>query len=228
MNGLLLVDKPIGWSSFDVVAKVRGIVKSYTGLKTKVGHSGTLDPLATGLLIIAIGSYTKKLPELIKENKSYEVTMCLGKTSTTGDSEGEIVQRTSNRPDLEQLTKAINKFKGEIEQTPPKYSALKINGQRAYNLARAGSDFNIKARKITINSIKLISYQYPLVKLNTDVSSGTYIRTLVEDIGNELGCGAYTKKLRRTKIGVYKTKNAVSIDDLDYKIISTHLFTLDK
>jgi tRNA pseudouridine55 synthase len=211
-----------------VVAKVRGVIKSYTGFKTKVGHSGTLDPLATGLLIIAIGSYTKKLPDLINNDKSYDVTVCLGKISTTGDGEGEITVKSSKKPSIEQLTQTIAKFIGNIEQTPPKYSAIKINGHRAYDLARAGNDFEIKARKIIVNSIKLISYKYPLAELSADVSSGTYIRTLTEDIGNELDCGAYTKKLRRTKIGDYKIKDAISIDNLDYKKIAAKLFTLDK
>lgn len=272
MQGMLLVDKPAGWTSFDVVNYVRKMArqaalvemykvesqKSAVALdfetfrhstplpKVKVGHTGTLDPFATGLLVLLIGKdYTKRAGELSKLDKTYEVTMRLGETSTTGDPEGTVTpyqsaspntltvisneseksrqapgilprsfaraQDDSKRPNLEEVKAAVAQFVGEIEQVPPAFSAIKVNGQRAYKLARAGKEVVIEPRKVTINRLEITEYNYPEVKLIADVSSGTYIRTLVEDLGKALRTGAYTTALRRTCIGKQKLADATEI-----------------
>lgn len=230
MNGILLVDKPKGWTSFDVVNKVRHTVQqsglNSTGKKRfPVGHTGTLDPLATGLLVILMGSYTKKAPELTKLDKVYEVTMTLGKTSSTGDDEGEKIQVSIQKPTMEELHKAVEQFIGEIMQTPPIYSAIKVNGQRAYKLARQGKEVKLEPRKVTVYSLELIDYKYPVVKFTTKVSSGTYIRSLVEDIGQKLGTGAYMSDLRRTEVGDFGVVNAINPENLLVEKIESGILT---
>ncbi len=215
-NQVILIDKPAGISSFGVVAKVRGRLKAELGHKVKVGHTGTLDPFATGLLILLTGQMTKKSNEFLKLDKVYEATLKLGYISSTGDPEGEIteaehVTKMNPRecyPSFEKVTSVISSFIGEISQKVPSFSAVKINGERAYRLARAGKDFETPTRKITIYSIEIISYNYPELKIRCHVSSGTYIRTLAEDIGKALGTGAYLTALRRTKIGKYDIADA--------------------
>jgi len=210
-EGILLVDKPVGWTSFDVVAKIRGQIRreyQEQGIKPtkrqlKVGHAGTLDPFATGLLVILLGDATKKADEFLKLDKVYEATIRLGQTSTTGDSEGEITNVSDQVPSREEVEAALNKFIGEITQIPPIFSAIKVNGQRAYKLAHAGKEVEIPPRQVTIYSIELLDYTYPDITIRTHVSSGTYIRTLAEDVGVELGVGAYCSTLRRVTIGPY-------------------------
>lgn len=204
MEEIIFVDKPSGMSSFGAVARVRRLLSEREGHKVKVGHTGTLDPFATGLLILLAGKATKKAPELTKLDKVYEATIRLGATSSTGDPEGEITI-TDKKPKIsrEKIIKTLAQFVGEIEQTPPAFSAIKINGQRAYKLARAGKAVEIPKRKVTIYELELLDYTSPFLKIRTHVSSGTYIRTLAEDIGEALGCGAYTTELRRTKIADY-------------------------
>jgi tRNA pseudouridine55 synthase len=229
MDGILLVDKPLGWTSFDVVAKVRGTLRhaqkeqqlegDTIQRKVRVGHTGTLDPLATGLLVLLIGSYTKKAPELTKLDKTYEVTMKLGYTSTTGDAEGEIAksgrQNADTSPSAEDIKKIFGSFTGPIMQVPPAYSAIKIDGQRAYKLARAGKSVKMEARPVTVYSLDLSSYVYPDVHFTARVSSGTYIRSLVSDIGDALDTGAYMTGLRRTEVGPYTLDSgAVDVDGL--------------
>jgi tRNA pseudouridine55 synthase len=170
----------------------------------KVGHTGTLDPFATGLLILLAGKATKKAPELTKKDKVYEATISLGETSTTGDPEGEITKTSSPVPTRAEIEAIIPQFTGKIEQRPPAFSAIKINGQRAYKLVRAGKEVEIPTRTVEIYSLDIISYKAPVLKIRTHVSSGTYIRTLAEDIGKALGCGAYCSELRRTQIADYK------------------------
>jgi len=215
MNEILLIDKPKGWTSFDVVARIRGQIKRETGAKKpKVGHAGTLDPLASGLLIVLVGSATKKQDEFMKKDKVYEVEMKLGETSTTGDEEGTKSKISGVQPSREALLAALQRFHGEIMQKPHKYSAVKINGQRAYKLARAGKTVEIEPRKVTIYEITGVEYVYPLVKFIAKVSSGTYIRSLVEDIGTELGTGAYMTNLRRTEVGGFKVQDAKTIEQV--------------
>lgn len=219
MNGILLIDKPKEWTSFDVVNKIRRIVQSSelnTSNKKRfpVGHTGTLDPMATGLLVLLLGVYTKQAPALTKLDKTYEATMTLGQVSTTGDSEGQISKTSDMQPTKLQIEAVLQKFTGDIMQTPPAFSAIKINGQRAYKLAREGKAPEMKPRPAHINATALDSYAYPIVRFTTDVSSGTYIRSLVEDIGKELGTGAYMSDLRRTKVGNYSIANALTMDDI--------------
>lgn len=211
LDGILLIDKPSGWTSFDVVAKVRGVLKRETGRKIKVGHTGTLDPLATGLMIIVVGSYCKRAGEFSKLDKTYEVTMKLGEVSSTGDEEGEKTVISDKKPPLEAVETGLTSFVGKSMQKPPIYSAVKIDGKRAYKLARAGISVEIDPRPIQIKSIKLNNYEYPYARFVADVSSGTYIRSLVQDIGEKLETGAYMSDLRRTKVGDFKLNRALSV-----------------
>ncbi len=227
IEGLLLVDKPEGVSSFGVVAKVRGVLRAQFGIKNiKVGHTGTLDPAATGLLVLAIGKYTKRVPELLKQDKTYEVTMKLGETSTTGDKEGEITAVSSTQPTKTMILEALEHLTGDIMQTPPAFSAIKVNGQRAYDLARKGKEVVIEPRPVTIYKNELISYEYPFVQFTSEVGSGTYIRSLVEDLGAQLETGAYMSDLRRTAIGAFSIERAVQLQDIDFQAIENNLTQL--
>lgn len=230
MQGILLVDKPKTWTSFDVVNFVRKFVAEAEGKKpknTKVGHCGTLDPLATGLLVLVVGKeYTKRAAEFSKLDKTYEVTMKLGQTSTTGDEEGEKTAVSDTVPSKEAVLSALERFTGQIMQVPPQFSAMKINGQRAYKLARKGQVVELEARPVTVHSNDLTSYDYPYVKFTSHVSSGTYIRSLVEDLGKELETGAYMSDLRRTNIGQFDIKDAISIENLSSEIIQNNLKVL--
>jgi tRNA pseudouridine55 synthase len=231
MQGLLLVDKPKNWTSFDVVNYVRATVAQSLGLKPKnikVGHTGTLDPLATGLLVLLIGKkYTRRASELSNLDKTYEVTMHLGITSSTGDDEGEKQPVNPHIPDITDINKALSHFTGQLQQVPPAFSAIKVNGQRAYKLAREGKSIELEPRSITIHQNKMKNYAYPLVQFSSTVSSGTYIRSLVEDIGKQLKTGAYMSELRRTSIGDFCLKNAVAVQNLNAELIATRLQSMD-
>ena len=214
MDEIIFVDKPAGMTSFGAVARVRRVLSEKAGKKIKVGHTGTLDPFATGLLILMAGKATKKAMEFAKLDKVYEATIRLGATSSTGDPEGEIVVKsTTINYSRQRIEEVLQKFLGKIEQRPPMFSAIKIDGQRAYKLARAGKEVEMPTRTVEIYSIELIDYSAPFIKIRAHVSSGTYIRTLAEDIGKELGCGAYCTELRRTKIAEYDI-NALNLFDL--------------
>ncbi len=223
---MLLIDKPAGWTSFDVVAKIRGMTRAKyqekgikpTKRQLKVGHTGTLDPFATGLVIILLGDACSRSDEFLKLDKVYEATIKLGQTSTTGDPEGEISDVSDMKPSPEDVEKALIQFVGEITQVPPMHSAIKINGQRAYKLARAGKTVEMPSRQVTIYALDLIDYTYPDLTIRVHVSSGTYIRTLAEDIGKVLGTGAYCTQLRRTKIGDYVIDEAKYISELKIDI----------
>lgn len=227
LKGVLLVDKPADWTSFDVVNYTRKIVAQHEGKKpknVKCGHTGTLDPFATGLLVLLIGKeYTRKAGDLSKVDKTYTATMQLGKTSSTGDPEGEITSVDGPEPTKEQFEAACEAFVGEIEQIPPAHSAIKVDGQRAYKLARAGKEVIIEPRKVKINSLKVLEYNYPEAKIEVSVSSGTYIRTLVEDIAKSLGIVAYTSELQRTQVGNFELKDAVKVADLNTDLIKANL-----
>lgn len=213
-NRTILIDKPAGISSFGCVARVRVKLRdANNGVKVKVGHTGTLDPFATGLLILLSGKNTKKSDEFLKKDKVYEATIKLGENSTTGDPEGEITAVSTTRPTQKAITEAFTGLTGEIEQTPPIFSAIKIDGKRAYKLARKGVEVEMPTRKVTIYSIEILDYHYPYLKIKTHVSSGTYIRTLTSDLGKILQTGAYLTELRRTKIGDYSIADALPLDD---------------
>lgn len=227
MKGIIFVDKPAGWTSFDVVNYVRKFVAQAEGKKpkqVKVGHSGTLDPFATGLLILLIGKeWTRQASTFSKLDKTYDLTMGLGSNSSTGDPEGEITAISSNVPSLEQVKHVVSKFTGQIEQIPPIYSAIKVDGQRSYKLARAGKEVVLSPRPVTINRLEIVSYDYPTVKLIADVSSGTYIRSLVEDIGKLLGTGAYTSELRRSIVGKFDLSKAITPSELSAETIEQYV-----
>jgi tRNA pseudouridine55 synthase len=227
MQGILLIDKPEGWTSFDAVNYIRKLVAQAEGKRpkqVKVGHTGTLDPFATGLLVLLIGKeYTRRAGEYSKMDKTYEVTMRLGATSSTGDPEGEITPVSDAVPTREALQGALERFTGTIEQVPPAYSAIKINGQRAYKLARQGKTVAMEPRTVTINTLELLDYTYPHARLLTSVSSGTYIRSLAADIGDALGTGAYTEALRRTSVGTWEVGNALAPKELSAPIITNSL-----
>lgn len=239
MDGFLLVDKPIGLTSHDVVAKIRRILrtahstqliagsqnqlsaKSYElrtrAPKAKVGHTGTLDPLASGLMILVIGSYTKRAGEFSKMDKTYEAELTLGATSATGDGEGPIkpFDFAQGKPSPEEVEKVLKSFVGEGLQTPHAHSAIKVGGQRAYKLARQGKEFKIEPRQVTIYELQTTNYEYPKLRFTVRVSSGTYIRSLVEDIGKKLGTGAYVSALRRTTVGKFDIKDAQNLEKLN-------------
>lgn len=215
MNKILLIDKDPGWTSHDVVAKVRSYYSQKKEAKVKAGHAGTLDPFASGLLVILLGKETKNQDKYMKLDKEYEADLKLGFTSETGDPEGEIKKTgDSKKIPKEEIEKILTQFTGEIAQTPPKHSAIKIGGKRAYDLARKGLDFELPERRVNIYEIKIMKYSYPNLSILVKCSSGTYIRSLAIDIGQELGCGAYLTSLRRTKVGKYSVDDAESIDNI--------------
>lgn len=213
MDEILLIDKPAGMTSFGVVARLRRVLSKQEGKKVKVGHTGTLDPFATGLMIIVTGRMCRRAMTFTKLDKWYEAEIVLGVESTTGDPEGEISRISDRKPDKGEIKQVLQKFTGKIEQTPPAFSAVKVNGRRAYQLARAGKEVDIPKRIITIYVLELIGYDYPVLKLRAHVSSGTYIRSLAADIGKELKTGAYCQNLRRIKIADYDVKNAKVLAD---------------
>ena len=187
-------------------------VRRLSGIK-KVGHAGTLDPQAEGLLIVLVGKeYTKQSDKFLKLDKTYEFEIKLGQNSTTGDEEGIKTTISAQKPTKKAILSTIETFEGEIDQVPPQHSAIKIDGVRAYKSARKGEKVDIQPRKVTIDSLKLLYYNYPLVTLEADVSSGTYIRSLAEDIGKDLQTGGYCTKIVRTRIGEYCLKNAITLD----------------
>lgn len=210
---IILVDKPAGITSFGVVARIRRVLSEKAGKKVKVGHTGTLDPFATGLMIIVTGKECKNAENYSKLDKVYEATIALGKTSTTDDPEGEISKTSDLVPSIDDIKEVLGKFKGEITQKPPIYSAIKIDGQRAYKLARVGKKVDMPERKIKIYSLDIVKYSYPELTIRTNVSSGTYIRTLAQDIGHALGVGAYCSQLRRISIDKYKIENTHQLSD---------------
>lgn len=213
-DSVLLIDKPSGMTSFGVVARVRRKLSRQLGKKAKVGHTGTLDPFATGLMIIVTGKECRNAGTYSKLDKVYEATIRLGQTSTTGDPEGELSDISDAQPTLEQITLATQQYVGEIQQTPPIYSAIKINGKRAYKLAREGGTsetIEMPVRTVTVFSLEVIDYTYPDLRIRVHVSSGTYIRTLAQDLGAALETGAYCSQLRRTKIADFSIDDSVVV-----------------
>lgn len=210
-DGIILIDKPSGMTSFGVVARVRRILTVRNGKKTKVGHTGTLDPFATGLMILTVGKECKNAMNYSKLDKSYRTKIKLGFNSTTGDTEGEITSVSNKIPTKEEVQQVLNDFTGKIEQTPPKFSAIKINGQRAYKLARKGKEVEMPKRQVEIYKIELLGYKYPYIEIEVSVSSGTYIRTLAEDVGTKLKTGAYCEELKRLSIDKWTLSEATTL-----------------
>lgn len=208
-SGFLLVDKPVGPTSHDIVDKVRRALHT-----RKVGHAGTLDPFASGLLILAVGSKTKEISNFVGLDKAYETSVRFGATSDTMDRTGKIEQKDCSPVSQAELESAREKFRGEIDQTPPMYSAKKVGGKKLYELAREGKEIERKPVRVTIHELELVSFSWPTAIIRTRVSSGTYIRALADDIGKALGCGAYLEELRRTKVGTYSVENAVQPENI--------------
>jgi tRNA pseudouridine55 synthase len=211
---VLLIDKPIEWTSFDVVRKIRNLIKI-----KKVGHAGTLDPLATGLLIVCTGKFTKRINEFMALEKEYTGTFTLGATTPTYDLESE--PRNFKDPGSitgEKIMNATKQFIGEVLQVPPAHSAIKIDGKRVYELARQGKDVKIEPRKIVISQFEITRIEMPVVSFRVVCSTGTYIRSLANDFGTALGCGAYLSSLCRTRIGNSKLADAKTIMEIEEEI----------
>jgi tRNA pseudouridine55 synthase len=215
LNGkVLLIDKPLTWTSFDAVKKVRIL----TGV-SKVGHAGTLDPLATGLLIICTGKFTKKINDYMAAEKEYTGTFTLGATTPTYDLESVPVPKADySDVSSEMIMGATQHFTGKIMQTPPAHSAIKKSGTPAYILARKGKEVKMDPRPITISSFEITAIQLPVVQFKVICSTGTYIRSLANDFGEALGCGAYLSSLRRTRIGTFNVDDALTIEKFTEQI----------
>jgi tRNA pseudouridine55 synthase len=210
VNGILLLNKPLGLTSNEALQQVKAIFGA-----CKAGHTGSLDPLASGLLPVCFGMATKVSPFLLDSDKRYQVKVCLGVTTTTGDREGEVVETQSADAVTEQAVRDIlPRFRGEIRQLPPMYSALKHKGERLYKLARKGIEVEREPRIVRIHSLTLDGCDLPEFELNVRCSKGTYVRTLAEDIGKALGCGGHVAALCRTRVGPYSMEQAVDMDTL--------------
>jgi len=206
-----LINKSLYWTSFDAVRKIRNLIKV-----KKVGHAGTLDPLATGLLIICTGKFTKKINEYMAREKEYTGSFTLGAVTPTYDLESEPVQvKSVESISSEQIFNATQKFTGEILQTPPAHSAIKVEGKRVYELARKGQEVKLEPRKITIKEFEIMGIELPVVQFRVVCSTGTYIRSLANDFGQELGCGAYLSGLCRTRIGEFLLSDAMTVEEFE-------------
>lgn len=209
VHGVLLLDKPVAWSSNDALIKAKRLLNAL-----KAGHTGTLDPFATGLLPLCFGEATKFSQDLLEADKTYQTVVHLGITTTTGDTEGEVLETHTVNVSEEQIRAALLQFTGDILQVPPMYSALKRDGKPLYEYARAGITLEREARPVTIHILEFSSYTSPFLTLNIRCSKGTYIRVLGEDIGAALGCGAHLNALRRTHVGHLLLENAVTLEAL--------------
>jgi tRNA pseudouridine55 synthase len=209
IHGVLLIDKTAGESSNDVLIKAKRLLNA-----KKAGHTGTLDPFATGLLPLCFGEATKFAQDLLEANKTYEAIVHLGVKTTTGDTEGEIITTNSVNVTLEAIETVLQQFRGDIDQVPPMYSALKRDGKPLYEYARAGITLERDARRVTIHQLEMIAFHAPFLTIRVHCSKGTYIRVLGEDIGAALGCGAHLKSLRRTQVGALQIGQAITLDRL--------------
>jgi len=210
----LLVDKDLDWTSFDVVKKIKNIIKC-----KKVGHAGTLDPLATGLLIICTGKNTKKINDIQNQDKVYTGEFILGKSTPSHDLETEFSsQKEFKNITTDKIKEVSKRFVGEQLQRPPKFSAVKVNGKRAYDYARDNEEVKIKEKKINIYEFKITEYNLPNISFKISCTKGTYIRSIARDFGEKLGCGAVLSKLRRTEIGNYDVEDAFKVNDLADKL----------
>lgn len=210
VDGILVLDKPRGLTSNAALQKIRWLLNA-----EKAGHTGSLDPLATGVLPLCFGEATKFSQYLLDADKGYETLMHLGVTTATGDAEGEVLERRDVSVDRDALEAVLSRFRGDISQIPPMYSALKRDGQPLYKLARAGEVVEREPRSVTIGRLDLLSFEPPFARLSVACSKGTYIRTLVEDIGQVLGAGAHVAELRRTQAGPFSLDQAISLESLE-------------
>ncbi|MEP6926449.1 MAG: tRNA pseudouridine(55) synthase TruB [Ginsengibacter sp.] len=216
-GGVLFINKPLHWTSFDVVRKIRNIIKI-----KKVGHAGTLDPLATGLLIVCTGKFTKKINEYMAQEKEYTGTFTLGAVTPTFDLESEPENfRPTNEITEEMLYETVKKFTGEIMQVPPVHSAIKQKGKPVYLLARKGVDVIMEPRKISIHEFEITNISLPVISFKVVCTTGTYIRSLAHDFGKALGCGAYLSSLCRTRIGKFTLEEALSMEEFAIEALKT-------
>lgn len=217
---LLLINKPLEWTSFDIVKKVRNLIKKKLQIKKiKVGHTGTLDPLATGLLILCTGKFTKQIEEVQGQEKTYTGQFTLGATTPSFDRETKVNHTFDTAHITKQLLEKVTKqFVGEITQIPPVFSAIKKDGKRLYNFARENEEVKIKERKVMVHSFEIIDINLPKVSFKISCGKGTYIRSIANDFGRALNSGAYLSKLCRTKIGRYNLEDAFSLDEVEEKI----------
>jgi tRNA pseudouridine55 synthase len=222
MEGILVIDKPIGWTSHDVVNKVRGLSR-----QRRVGHSGTLDPLATGVLVLCLGRATRLVEYVVGLPKQYHATVRLGQTTDTYDAEGDIVAEAPVDVTDAALDAALVPFRGAIDQVPPIYSAIKKDGQPLYKYARRGETVALEARPVTIYALTRIGRNGDDVQLTVDCSSGTYIRSLAHDLGQALGCGAHLTQLRRTQVGKFSAESAHSLANLTPETLADCLLPPD-
>ena len=214
---VFLIDKPLTWTSFNAVSKIKWLIKKeYKVKKIKVGHAGTLDPLATGLLIICTGKFTKRIDDFQAQKKEYTGTITVGGTTPSYDMETEVNEEFATDHITEQMiVDTAKSFLGEQDQLPPIFSALKQDGKRLYDMARAGQEVKVKARKINIEEFEITSIDLPKINFRVVVSKGTYIRSLAFDFGKQLNSGGYLSALRRTKIGEFDVDNAISPDEFE-------------
>jgi tRNA pseudouridine55 synthase len=209
VDGVLLLDKPVGLSSNDALIKAKRVMNA-----KKAGHTGTLDPFATGLLPLCFGEATKFSQDLLEADKTYEATVHLGIMTNTGDTEGEAIETLPVDVTVAQIEAALARFRGPILQVPPMYSALKRDGKAYYEYAREGITLEREARPVTIHGLELIGYEAPMLKIRVTCSKGTYVRVLGEDIGAALGCGAHLNALRRIQVGALTAENMITLEDL--------------
>lgn len=208
LNGILVLDKASGMTSRDAVNAVQRLFPR----KTKIGHAGTLDPLATGVLVVCVGQATRLIEYVQRMAKEYETEIVFGATSDTDDADGKITERSGvSLPSREMLVDALIQFRGEVQQVPPQFSAAKVDGQRAYRLARQSKDVALAERTVRVDDIELLEYETPRARLRIECGKGTYIRSIARDLGDVLGCGGYVETLRRTRIGHFQAKDAVDI-----------------
>ena len=221
MNGWLLVDKPSGISSHDVVQRARGIIPG-----CRIGHTGTLDPLATGLLVLGIGNTTRLSEYLISQPKRYTAVIRLGVTTTTFDADGDIMSEEDIKIGAAEIESILPNFIGSIEQVPPIYSAIKIGGERAYKLARSGKTVKMSPRSVRIDQLAMVDYCSPDVTLEISCSSGTYVRSLAHDLGESIGCGAHVLCLRRDVVGPFSLHQSYQLEDIEQTHDSSELSSL--
>jgi len=213
LDGLLVINKPKDWTSFDVVAKIRNKLNV-----KKVGHTGTLDPQATGVLVLCIGKGTKLVQKLIGLDKEYVCDITLGASSTTDDAEGKITSTSdATEVPLADIENALKEFMGTFKQMPPQFSAKKIQGKRAYQLARKGKEVKLEPVDVTVHNIELLDYKWPILKLKIHCGKGFYVRSLARDLGEKLGVGGYLSALQRTRVGHFSIERAISIEQADEK-----------
>ena len=210
VHGWVVLDKPYNVGSTPMVGKVRWLFSA-----AKAGHAGTLDPLATGILPIALGEATKTVPFMMEAAKSYSFEITWGETRSTQDAEGEVIVSSDVRPTAEQITAALPEFRGDIEQVPPKFSAIKIDGKRAYDLARAGEDVEIKSRRVRVDRFELTDSTEKIATFDVDCGKGTYIRSLARDLAAALGACGYVSVLRRTRVGPFTLEQSITLDELE-------------